>query len=281
MDAPEECRDVIVLNRKGKGHYTKVVRDCYYRVYHDPERASDLRTFGVTYVNPRINFTKKLSPDVPSPNLIFGSIVADENLLSDDLAAMDNEKMKKVFQSAFVMPAHKIPELYLNKSLEIQLVKYFKQFGGKVESQLSLPKEQHNCYHTSSPDLVLWLKCPVTVHEQRDESDSTHEELSTSETDGEDYVAVSELKKGAHGKYQLYGEGFNVAAGYACSLLRQGKPVTSVTVYCLLLVKECKYGTVAEMTIDFERGVCTLKEDPDERTADECFQILASLGRLS
>jgi len=281
MDVPQACHDVIVLN---KGPYKKMIGGAYYRVYHDPQRASDLRTFDVTYIKPQIDFTKKLSPDVPSPNLIFGSIVADENLLSDDLAAMDNEKMKEVFQSAFIMPAHKIPELYLNRSLEIQLVKYFKQFGGKVESQLSFPKEEHNYYHTSSPDLVLWLKCPVTVHEQRDESDSTHEdegESSMSGTDGEDYVAVSELKKGAHGKYQLYGEGFNVAAGYACSQLRQRKPVTSITVYCLLLVKECKYGKLAEMTINFESGECTLKEDPNEHTADECFQILASLGRLS
>lgn len=189
--------------------------------------------------------------------------------------------MKEIFQSAFVIPSSKIPELYINRSLEIQLAKYFLQFGGKVGSQSApfLLKEEHNCYHTSLPDLVLWLNSPVTVCKQ---SEQTHEDEGEGETDGEeqeeeDRIACSELKKGTHGLYQLYGESFNVAASYACLQVRNGKPLTSVTVYCLLLVKECRYGKLAEITIDFNERKCALTEDPNERTTDECFQILVSL----
>lgn len=70
----------------------------------------------------------------------------------------------------------------------------------------------YNAYFRSSPDLVvkkdshmLVVSAPDT---EQDDTDSDH-------SDEEDITLVSKLKSRTGGKYQLYGEAFNVASTHA------------------------------------------------------------------
>ena len=98
-------------------------------------------------------------------------------------------------------------------------------------------------------------------------------------------IGCGELKlnESNSGKYQLYGESFNVACSYMCSQIRDAKEknctanCTAISVYCLLLKDECRKGSIAKMTIDLTEGVCTIEEEKTDRSTDESLQILVSL----
>lgn len=61
--------------------------------------------------------------------------MAEHKLLTGNLADKSFDQMKAILGSAFVMDEQDIPELYINRSLKIQLNKYFKRYSVKVDSQ--------------------------------------------------------------------------------------------------------------------------------------------------
>jgi hypothetical protein len=93
-------------------------------------------------------------------------------------------------------------------------------------------------------------------------------------------IGCGELKmptKKENARLQLYGESFNVACSFMCSLIRDKEVnMKSISVYCLLLANECRCGTIAKMNINFAGSCCEIEEDSVERT-DESLQILVSL----
>lgn len=181
------------------------------------------------------------------------------------------------------MNAELLPELYINRSLKIQLKEYFKKYNIEVDSQSApfMTKEEHNPYYTSLPDIMFWMNEGPLINALED----TSGEDASDEAEGDDddqieagrfEAGCGELKKGTGGKYQLYGESFNVAASYASRQVRMEKPLNEVVVYCWLLVKECKFGMISKMTINFGKRKCVIEEDSTEYPVDLCVQILAS-----
>lgn len=61
--------------------------------------------------------------------------MAEHKLLTGNLADKSFDQMKAILGSAFVMDEQDIPELYINRSLKIQLNKYFERYSVKVDSQ--------------------------------------------------------------------------------------------------------------------------------------------------
>ena len=105
MMVPADCFSVFVREQA----YTRMSGKAFFRAFYNPIRASDLTDFQVTLQGTCKFPTKNLS--YPSPHIKFGSIVADQNLLSGKLADKNTDEMKKIFESAFVFDEEKIPEL--------------------------------------------------------------------------------------------------------------------------------------------------------------------------
>lgn len=276
MVVPTECDNVLVRDQP----YMRMSSNAYFRAYYSPVRASDLSKFQVTYQGFYEFCTNTTSP---SPNIKFGSIVADHKLLTGSLADKSTDDMKEIFESAFVMNEEQLPELYINRSLRIQLKEYFKEYNINVDSQSAsfLTKDEHNLYHTSLPDIMFWMNdAGPVVHARESASDDE------AEGDGNDQIEAGrfeagcgELKKGTGGKYQLYGESFNVAVSYASQQIKMAKPFNEVVVYCWLLIRECKFGLISKMTINFRDRKCIIEEDKTEYSVDKCVQILADCLR--
>lgn len=184
------------------------------------------------------------------------------------------------------MPQADIPELYYNMSLTIQLQKYFRKYGIDVNSQtipFNVHDAEHNHYAHSKPDLVMWpkddtpmpLMIPIAINAVEEFKDEVEE--SNEEESNEVEIGCGELKKTRGGKFQLYGEAFNIIANYAAYLVLKGKQVNKLSVYCLLITNECKKGTLAKLTVDFSKQTCSIIEDGTVYDIDEAIQILAKL----
>lgn len=216
MAVPRNCSTVIVNDSP----YSRMSSSAFFRAYYSPIRASALNEFHVSAIKQCTFPTENIT--FPSPNIKFGSIVADHKLLTGNLADKGFDQMKAILGSAFVMD---IPELYINRSLKLQLNKYFERYPVKVDSQSANFLAEHNLYHTSSPDIIFWnedtqssVSGPVVnarEYAEGDDNDQIEDDEDRSdECDQEGSTGCGELKKGTGGKYQLYGESFNVAVSY-------------------------------------------------------------------
>ncbi len=296
---------VFVPKKRGNfiaGAYEQIYDNVYFSFFHKTKTASALVTFNIGAPYSAISFSENGNTDIDKPKILFGSIVVDENLISDqtDLSKLNTDQCGEIFSTAFVFPQKSIPELYLNRSIEIQLQKYLQKYGGKVVSQKLMGDQPYNEYHTSEPDLVLWLQdtaqaqgiqamfgIGVIRSTEKDAQGILGENVQgddggipVQEQDDFDLeVSVAELKKKRGGKFQLYGEAFNVAARVFYQAIRKGHSVHKVSVFCLLLQHECTKGELSMLTIDFDEMKCIIEEDCTVRPTDTCFYLIVK--RLS
>ena len=68
------------------GHYKLLIKDVYYFVHHTPIRASSLTQFEVSTQPRGINFS---IANIPSPEIKFGCIVVDEDLIKNGVQNMN------------------------------------------------------------------------------------------------------------------------------------------------------------------------------------------------
>ena len=62
------------------------------------------------------DFSKVPIDNIPSPNLKFGCIVVDEDLIKNGLEDMKTDSMQSVITSAAVIPNSFLPEFFINRS---------------------------------------------------------------------------------------------------------------------------------------------------------------------
>lgn len=141
---------------ESEGVFREAKLEKFFKIHHTSTPASEVSSFETTLPRNAVTFTTQ-KKEISIPRIFFGSMAVDETAISDDdLKRLTNEECVKIIHTGFII--NDIPELWINKSLHLQLKKYLKDKGYSVETQridhdnTVLP---YNKYYKSIPDLVI------------------------------------------------------------------------------------------------------------------------------
>lgn len=185
--------------------------------------------------------------------ICFGAMsVAEEFNEEKDLSKLSSEECTQIVHSGYVISSDKVPELFYNASLKVQLACILKKEGFIVqtkENNENMSLLPYNVYYRSEADIVV--------------TKSPEESESESETPS---VLVTELKKGftvtQKMRAQAHAEAFNVGVSHLIRSCHEDYSALRdryIEIYCILSFSNCKRGKVSKMTISSSK--CEVVED--------------------
>ena len=266
--------------------------DIYFRKFYDSQAASSVRATAFAEVRAtgwqQFGDNHKQRPQKLKPFKYDSLLVSDGFLASlqrarATLQSPEEElSVLQLLEEPVVMEAAAVPETYLTAALVRQLQVAL----GATYSISTQRADTHvlpfNQFFKSRPDIVIDTRqaphgtITATVQLQPHDGDMEGKQL--------DGGVTAELKTAPllheTARSQLYAEAFNVLTTKFARLVQATthSVPTQLAVFCILLYDNCTTGTISKLSVNFDSGLCQIREDPTTYAAHECFnRALAAL----
>lgn len=273
-----------------KGLFRRVTNGVYIMQFYTSIAANSVTKFSGTELHTS-EFALPSRRQTIVEKFSFGVLSFDEDMITgDDLKKLSTEDCTKMVHEGFLMDPGRVPELYYNETLKVQLQAVLEPKGFTVLSLSCGTKDvlPYNPYWRSTLDLAvlkdsdnsrLLASSQVDTPPPNDDEVDDGMDLSEDEDESENKMLCVELKKFKESRAQMYAEAWNLAINKLVDKCTTRKEMicSVVTVFCILSCEKCRKGHLSAIRFDVKKCSCELLEEDKDRPIHECFNIALSL----